>query len=300
MKHYERLFNTGFGCVALGFALLLLALCQPVRAADLDAILLNKEIGVPVTRLVATDGSIAMRVQWKGTAGDGATLTVNAAGDLLFTTDGSTADDTVSTDGTVDVSDSAEDTFGEVADAINASANWSAILVDVLPSHSANNTLTEAAESASGAVEAEEGVALLYNTADLDMISAEIGIAHTVDDVLAVSNDNVLNRRTTPAGSVTYPVYRAELFLATGNATFSTGAPDLEVYAVKDDTAGAVELLLWSQAGADTTVDSSIDMTDLPPIRAPRGWRLVVVYDDDTTPDITAATLQVHGLVYVE
>ena len=60
-----------------------------------------------------------------------ATVAVNAGGDIAFTTNGTTADTTVNTTGTLDLSTPAAtlNTLGEVADMINASANWVAIIL---------------------------------------------------------------------------------------------------------------------------------------------------------------------------
>lgn len=285
---------------AFGWLLATLALClvapQP-RAADLDTIELNRALGEGVTRYVTTDGSIAMRIQYVGTLSvdSDISIAVAAGGDITLEDDAGDDDTTVSSDGVIDVSDGAEDTYGEVADAINASANWECILVDVLPSHSINNVLTEVSETSTGLV-IEEGLALYYNTADMDMLSASIGPEYQVDDVLSVTNDRILNRRSDPIGVGQSLSWRNEVYLTSATATYSSGAPDLEIYAVSSDSAGAVELLLWSQVGAASGSSSSIDMTDLPAIQAPPGWRIVCVYDDDSTPDITAGSIQVHGL----
>ena len=297
------LFPTRFnGWLAALFLLLATLLCSTAaRAADLQTIQLNRELGVPVTRYLATNGSTALRIQYAGTYSTGdAWAYADANGDLHFVNDAGSADTTVSTDGQIDVSGASEDTFGEVCDAINASANWRAELVDVLPSWSANNVLTSGTVTQDTDVFGADGITIKYNTADLDKASAEIGIAWTPAEILGVTGNNILNRRTTPLGGITYPIYRAEAYKVVASAGYSSGAPDLQVYAVSSDSAGATELLLWSQAGAASGSSSTIDLTDLPPLRAPRGWKLVAVYNDTSTPDLTTATLQVHGLAYVE
>ena len=61
-----------------------------------------------------------------------ATVAVNAGGDIAFTTDGTTADTTVvASTGIIDLSTpaAAYDTLGEVADVINASANWVCVIL---------------------------------------------------------------------------------------------------------------------------------------------------------------------------
>jgi hypothetical protein len=89
------------------------------------------------------------------------------------------------------------------------------------------------------------------------------------------------------------------LLYATAKATFTTGAPDLYVYAVQNDTAKAEEHLLWKHTGAATTVLSPIPI--LPkqaPISPPAGWKIVVLYLDTSTPDVTAGTIQIVGDTY--
>lgn len=276
-----------------------------LMAADLTTYQLNREIAHGSTRYVTTDGSIALRVKWVGTAGSGASIDVNAAGDLLFTTDGTTADATVSTDGTIDVSGATENTFGEVADAINLSANWEATLVDVLPSTSSNNVLTDVAENATGVID-EEGLALTYNTADLDMASVSIGPEYTIDDDLSVSGDSLLNRRTTPTSGFS-PVYTNELVYVCAGAVFDqeeiAGATArVSIWAVNGNGSGATETLLWREEGGTSITLKTIDTTAIYdhsdgrhyPIRAPRGQRLVLIYDDVVA--MTSANIQVHGL----
>jgi len=290
-----RLF--AIAAVLLGVAVVWIS-APAIHAADLATINLNKALARDIASYVTTDGSMAMRIKWTGTAGAGATVTVDASGHLIFTTDGSTADTTVSTDGTITVSGGTEDTFGEIAEIINGSANWACTLVAVLPSTSCNNKLTAAVLDD---LEQAEGQPLYYNTADLDMVSIAIGCEPTSDTLLSVANDELLNRRSTPTGStaVNAARWQNELLYVTTQATYTTGAPDLLVYAVKDDIAGATEILLWSDVGAATGVAKTIPI--LPkqaPIKAPAGYRIVVMYLDTSTADVTAGSMQVHGSSY--
>lgn len=298
------------GTLALVAGVLLLG--SPSRAADLETIQLNRQLGQTVSRYVTTDGSIAMRLKWIG-SGSAATVACSAAGDLVFTTDGTTPDTTIglpTANGTIDVSDSSANTFGEIMDNINASPNWRGILVEVLPSQSCDNILVTFAETSTDGKPSvsthgifdEEGAELTVETANSDEISVSIGPEYTFDEYLSVSGDNLLNRRCTPTSSGS-PTYRCELNYVTVSATLTTGAPDLKIYAVSSDAAGATELLLWQKAGsavASSTSTATVDLTDLPPIKAPRGYRIVIKFVDSSTPDITAANIQAHGVFYAE
>jgi hypothetical protein len=293
---------------------------QQAQAADLETIQLNRELGYNVNRHVVTDQSVAMRIKWIGTGTD-ATIEINAGGDIAFTTDGSTADTTLglpTSNGTIDVSDATANTFGEVCDEINSSANWQCILVDVRASLSSNNTLTDIDETAvttgltatydldGNGLFAAEGLAVTVNTADVDELSANIGIEFSLDEILSVTNDNLLNRTMRPVNSPsTVSRWRSELTYVSAQASVTTGSPDLEVYLCPIGSgpsyAGQPEIRLWSEAGttiADGISTQTLDLRDLPAMQGASGARLIVVFDDDSTPDVTAGFLQISGLAY--
>jgi len=99
--------------------------------------------GSPVTAHLASDtaGCVAMLLKYVGTE-NSATVAVAAGGDMTFEVSAA-ADTTVNTTGSIDLSTpaAAVDTYGELVDIINASANWTAVLVDVLRSDLTDNTL---------------------------------------------------------------------------------------------------------------------------------------------------------------
>lgn len=113
---------------------------------------------------VSTD--IGIYIKYVGATQTGtATVAVDAAtGDLAFVVNGG-ADTTIgcpTATGTIDTSDAACDTMGEVLDVINKTTNWRAVLGGMIRSDSSNNTLiTRSAAVASG----PEGLALLKDTA---------------------------------------------------------------------------------------------------------------------------------------
>jgi len=103
-----------------------------------------------------------MLLKYVGTA-NSATVAVAAGGDMTFEVS-AVADTTVNTTGSIDLSTPAGtvDTYGELVDIINASANWTAVLVDVLRSDSTDNTL---AEQATIQGTKAEGVPLYFDSA---------------------------------------------------------------------------------------------------------------------------------------
>lgn len=299
-----------WGLLVLASAMLM---PTPAAAADMNTYLLQRALGLTVTRHVTastTKGSTAFRLKWLGAASAGATVAIAAGGDMAFTTDGTTADTTVSTDGTIDLSTPAasENTIGEVIDVINASGagHWQAIPVDCLPSQSSDNTLVTLAEtststgvSATYAIDAKglfdpEGLAISFDIAVTTEITCNIGPENFQNELLSTSN--LLNRQTHPQ---TGSDWAAELYKVVANGTFSAGSATLEVWLVKPNgllSAGSYEEKLWTQTGAATTVDNSLDNTDLPPIKVPEGSRILVRYDCGTTA--TAGDLQVFGLTW--
>ena len=294
---------------ALGFVLVL---GMGARGADLITHNTARALALGNSRYVAANGSVAIRIKRIGKASTAAmiagstapTITVDASHNLVFTTNGTTADTTVHTTGTLTTSGL---TWGQVVGYIRASTNWTCVLGDVLPSWSADGVLTAAAKSAGGAVEDADGVDFKITTTAANRLSACLGPEWMPDTVKHVSNGNIMNQRSTPAETAG-GYWRNELVYAKANATFTTGPTTMSVYAVKSDMAGATELLLWSQVGAATTVDSTLDLSALwdydtgrpLSISAPPGYRIVVSYTSATSSDISAGTLQVHGLSFRE
>jgi hypothetical protein len=187
------------------------------------------------------------------------------------------------------------DTFGEIAEIINASTNWRCTLVGVRPSQSCNNVLTAFTATATG-LTAKEGLAIKYNTADLLMCSAVIGPEWMSNDQLKVSSDDLLNRRSTPLGDPKGSTWQNELLYATATTTNASGTVSMYVYAVKDDKAGATELLLYEHLAATTVAETIPILPKQAPIKAPPGWRIIVQQIGSAAE--TVAKLQVHGLSY--
>lgn len=269
--------------------------------------------GFSAYRHVETDTSIAMRVRTTQTVVY--TVEVDSSGDILFTTDGTTADTTVgdgdagATDGKIDVSNAAYDTWGEVCDDINDSDNWECVLVDVLPSDSSNGTLVLTAETSittglsatavtgitRHAVTDDEGIELVVELADVDEITVAIGPQAFPDDL--VDKADLATRLPFQSNS---PKWHCELTSASAEATFSAGTSYFEVYWVKGNGASAIEYLAYKNDGSATTVvqTETFDSSGLDPMRPPAGWHIVVKYDVASTPTATAGWINAQGTVW--
>ena len=272
---------------------LLMALASTtVRAADYGTIQLNRALAYQDTQYNVTDKCIAMRIKWIGGTIGSASIAVASNGDLTFLNAAGTADtNLVASTGVVAVATYA--TFGKVAAVINASTNWRCTLVGVRPSQ-ASACLVAVSATATGLTN-NEGLALLYQTATLHMVSAVIGPEWMTDSQFTASNNDLLNRRSTPLGDPLGPTWQNELLYVT--TTMTATAPSLYVYAVKDDADAATEILLWQQLGATGTASTIPVLPKQAPIKAPPGWRLIVQYIG--TAGGTSASIQVHGLTYV-
>jgi hypothetical protein len=271
-------------------------------AADLGSLQLNRATAMQQTQYVAADGTVAMRIKCLRALSTGASLTATGT-TLLFTTDGTVAEtglcDTGGTPGTIDMAQATANTFGEVADIINASTYWRCILVAARPSQACSTSaiLTALAENATTIFD-KEGIALTITTSVSDWFGACIGPERFTNDQLSVSSDDLLNRRSTPLGDPKGTTWQNELLYATETATIAGGTTVLSVYAVASDHAGATEVLLYTMAGGTTTVATPIPI--LPkqaPIKAPPGWRIVVQCIGSNLTS-AASIMQVHGLTY--
>lgn len=315
-----------FGLLSLFLASLVLTAVSQIhvnkaRAWDYqNSWLTGRALGLSYSRHVVTDQSIAFRLKYLGASSDGATVAIAAGGDMAFTTNGTTADSAVSSDGTIDLSTPAagENTIGEVCDVINASGTWACVLVDVRPSVATDNTLSTLAETSTttglsatynldgNGVFDVEGLPVTIDTSDIAELTVGLTPAWYVNELLTVDNDDLLNRNPIPV-SATASQWRAELYFARAQATYTTGAPDFEVYLAEQNAdgtwGGAAEIQLVSETGAASATSITLSIADMntdAPLRTGRGQMLFVTYDDDTTADTTAGYVDVLGLVWQE
>lgn len=220
----------------------------------------------PVATNVTSDtaGTVAAIIKYIGT-GTAATVEVDAAtGDIEFeiaNVDDSTNIDTAAVcaggvANSLDVSDAQCDTFGEVADLINASTHWRMVLVSALRSDSTNNTLTTAAEaSAMGAT----GYVLYLDSAVADWAGNALVPAGCLTDYRCWANGSKLYEN--PSGGK-----RVYLRYLSGFSTYDT-ASTFNVYSVKmsQKAAGASTATNIYQiaTGASTANATAVDLSDV-------------------------------------
>lgn len=256
---------------------------------------------------------IIARIKYVGSAAsDGPTFEVDATtGDWEFTTDGTTVDSTVSTDGVVDVSDSSENTAGEACDAVNDSANWQCVLVDILPSADiadATDTTAETDTSTgltatykmmgeSSGIFDEAGLALRLDTEQIDDIYVSIGPEWYPHALLEI--DNLHKRQSRPISGGAR--WWGELAKVTAYADTTGNTADLEIYLVRqldsNINAGSTEILIWKQDDLVDVTATSLDLTDLPEISTQglQGTRIVVKLNDDNNALADQSYILIHG-----
>lgn len=204
----------------------------------------------------------AMIVKYIGSAASGTIEIAAVTGDVTFKHGalGAEAVDTtvVAITGIIDVSDAAMNTFGEVVDIINASANWSAKLLGVLRSDSSDNCLAVLAATqvkvTNGLVLLlDEAVALYYSITASEILRK--GPENNAAGVIGVKGVN-------SDANVTHSVRG---IICTN--TFATGTNIIKIY--------DGETQVFSYNGGATTVEQTKTFTP-DKISATRGKRLIV------------------------
>lgn len=147
---------------------LVAALAVPATA---QTVVLKPGDASTATTASVTAGYFPILIKYVGSSPQGGTVTVAAGGDITLKTGtvaSSTADLTTECPvsgaygGIIDVSDTACNTLGEVVDAINASANWRAVIQDGLRADSSDNTLFTLTETSASV---PQGLALAGDSA---------------------------------------------------------------------------------------------------------------------------------------
>ena len=224
------------------------------------------------------DDNVALYVQYVGTASTKPTIQVSSGGDIQFEVAGS-VDTTVACpeaddDGVIDVSDSACNTMIEVVNAINqGGSNWRAVLVSALGTDSSEDAFAELSETDTNvrigapiyydtnfAGSAPTVTVLVYppsNPADGSFFFRGPGgglnqnpFARNVSFLSAVSEKKTSSG--TIAATVIYAVFREYR----GNPT--TGFDLYEVIRT-----------VWSQTGAATATQATLDFSNFPLVSAP-------------------------------
>lgn len=233
--------------------------------------------GITITAS-ASIGSALFWVRYEGALGSGASIAVNAGGDMAFTTDGTTVDTTVvASTGIIDLSTPAAgyDTLGEVVDVINGSANWSCVILAGLRQSLTNGVLIAVTEvDLSTAAYKASGYYFFQDAA----IASETAV-YTVAFAISAFDPSNYTKGDDPdvncQSTLTYAI-------ATVNATGGTGL--FQIWTASQET----ETLVLSVLLADNTATTFGNMAS-PIWRSKVGQRLVIraVNDQDGVANAT-------------
>jgi len=206
--------------------------------ATYESVLLNKELAASQAILRLDDEPVVMRIKYIGSEASGTVQVAASTSDMLFKhgdLSSEVADTTIkigSTAGTIDVSDAAANTVGEIVDHINSSDNWEAVVIDALRSDTSTaKFLTAAAASANTSFDVNSDTsAALYLTVSLQ----NAGLPSTGDDDSGQKNNivEIMSKNTFGSGTSTISVHSC------------TGTTETQVY---------------TKAGGATTTEQTID-----------------------------------------
>lgn len=207
----------------------------------MNAILNPKQ---PFAVLNTDDVDTGLKVRYVG-AQASASVEVSSAGDITFkhgpvgTLVVDTSIDSGGNDpGVIDVSDANANTYGEVVDLINASANWEAYLVGALRADDANASTGSLLEKTAEVLVPKQTEASLYkDTSKVLNIAVRVG------------------KRTAVTGNET--VAAAEIYKIVSTNTFASGTNLIKIYEINEDA--KTETLIYSLAGGATTVENTKD-----------------------------------------
>jgi len=205
----------------------------------MNAILSPKQ---PLVVLNTDDIDVSMKIRYVGSQ-PSATVEVSAAGDILLkhgAVGSEVADTTIqigSTAGTIDVSDAAGNTFAEVVDHINGSANWEAYLVGSLRADNSNASTGSLLVRSATTIAPKTDLSLFKDTSKVLEIAVRVG------------------KRTSVTGSEA--VAAAEIYKIVSTNTFGSGTNLIKVYEINE--VAKTETLVYSLAGGATTVENTKD-----------------------------------------
>ena len=285
-------------------ALALVALAAPPAHAQADLygkalfnLMQAEPVGVNIT---AVNTTFPLIVKYIGTNANGGTVTVAANGDITLAqgaVGSATADATIKcpsggSNGIIDVSDTACDTFGEVVDIINASANWRGVILDGFRAGSSNDTLATLAEASANAA---DGKTLARDDAVADfttvyaMTPERLGTAFWDTRSFNLVTNPYLNRRTI-------------IQYANETSTYGSGTSFFEVLScvVFHATTGGSETCttLFSEAGGATTVNKVFDSSKFTPygVIGAKGAKVLVRIRNSAAH--AAPTIAAYGFNY--
>lgn len=228
----------------------------------------------------------ALQIQYVGSKAY-SKITVAAGGDITIHADDT--DGATDVYATFDLSTPAAglDTFGELADAINAYADLRCFLIGALPSQGTDDKLDTLSATS---IRTNNGLTLYFDEAK----------SGNLDVGFAITNQKFTNRQTggfsTKQKGWTKDKYCVNSLNYLYAAVTAAGVGNIEVYAIDDSNGSVVNI--WNNAIADATSGvteehGTTDHPDAPFLKAPQGHRIVVWLD--MAAAITAIDLLVHG-----
>lgn len=197
---------------------------------------------------IVDNGDVGLVVRYKGAQASGL-VAVNSSGVLSFThgaVGAEVADTTIglpTLNGTITVSDTSADTFGEVIDNINASANWEGFLVDVLRADSSNastGSLATLSATQANKTAVPSGVRLFKTTSKV----LNLSIALT-NKIFPDGYNRVDDRKVNFVSGI----------ISTN--TFGSGTSKIQIYEINPVTKS--ETKVFEIAGGATTVQQLLD-----------------------------------------
>ena len=230
-----------------------------------------------------------------------ATVAVSAAGDIAFVLNGA-ADTTVgcpTANGTIDVSDTACNTFVEVVNSINAAgSNWRAVIANALGTDSSNDSL---ATLSATDTDVTVGLPLYYDT---NYAGSSPEVTVLVRPVPLDSHTGSFFFNGPAKGINVNPFAGGVSFLSAVSEKKTSGGTIAAtvVYGVRREYRGSpstgyklyeVIRTIWSQTGAATATQGTLDFSNFPLISSP-GEAFVVRIGSSTT--ISAQNLNAVGV----
>lgn len=222
-----------------------------------DRIAIVNALATQKALYAADDGDVAIVVKYIGAQASGTVQVAAAAGMLLFkhgVLASEIADTTIqigAVAGTIDVSNAAGNTLGEVVDHINASANWEAKLVDALRADVPNAAGTSFLVMAATAAKTTAGVQLVWDT------SVDYNLTKRISAVAFETQKGADGNPWSPNELD----FINSVIAWTQVSTYGSGTTTMKVYEV--DPASNRETLILSLAAGATTVITTKDFSTI-------------------------------------
>lgn len=252
----------------------------PISAQVLEARVLGATPLNVSNASVSTD--VAMLVRYIGTGTSGLVAVDAATGDLTFTDGTLGAEAATSTfecpvsgglGGIIDVSDAACNTFGEVADIINASSNWRAVLLDVRRSDSSDTTSGVLITLAATQARRSDGLGLL-----LDNTTTFYATRALLPPPMRRMEWYCEDAGCSTLKAAPFANIRPYLQGGTFTSTYGSGTSAINIYSVvptNGSPGSEIEKLEYTRAGGATTVNQEVTNFNNLPLLGPDGAKFI-------------------------